>query len=346
MFSSYTTGERQYDYDVTFRGLSPYVEASANPVERLHLSGGLRYDHIGYDYDTKLPPLDTGAHRRPASTSVSFDHVTPSVGATWEFDPETNVFASYRHGFRVPSEDQLFVQGSASNTVGLDPVRADSYEAGLRARLGAYARMEASVYRMDMKDDILSFFNTTDFTSETSNAGQSRHWGVEVGVDSRVSDVRLELSYAYGDHQYVEWATATGSDYSGNDQESAPRDIVNARVSYEPARWSRASVSVELVHVGEYFTDPGNEHTYRGHDVANAYGRSPLYGAVELAARVNNVGDVRYANTASFNPFVPVDQQERDDDGGQHCGRHERDADAKHRFGSRHDLGNTNRVIG
>ena len=29
----------------------------------------------------------------------------------------------------------------------------------------------------------------------------------------------------------------------------------------------------------------------------------------------------------------------RDDDGGQHCGRHERDADAKHGSGSRHDLG-------
>jgi outer membrane receptor protein involved in Fe transport len=311
IFTSYTVGERQYDYDVTFRGISPYLQAAASPWPRLHLSGGLRYDHVGYDYETRLDPLASGSHRRPPSTTVDFDHLTPSLGATWELDEARNLFVSYRQGFRVPSEDQLFVQGSSSNTVGLDPVRADSYEGGLRAGVGEALRFEASAYRMDMRDDILSFFNTTDFTSETSNAGRSRHWGIEVGVDGRRSDFRLEASYSYNRHRYLEWVTSTGTDYSGNEMESGPRHLANARLTYSPRFWSGAHVTTEWVHVGEYFTDPENLHTYEGHDLFNLFLAAPLVSGLELMARLNDVGDAIYANTASYNPFVPVEQRER-----------------------------------
>jgi outer membrane cobalamin receptor len=92
---------------------------------------------------------------------------------TYEFSAAVNAFVAYRHGFRVPSESQLFVQGSATRTVNLEPVRPHSYELGLWAGLGGRVSLETSAYAMEIADDILSFFNTTDFTSETSNAGRS-----------------------------------------------------------------------------------------------------------------------------------------------------------------------------
>lgn len=307
-FTSYTLGARQYDYDVTFRGISPYVQAGATAWSRLHLSGGLRYDHVGYDYETRLPELQTGSHRRPASQSVSFDHLSPNLGVTWEFDQATNVFAAYRHGFRVPSEDQLFVQGSAINTTGLEPVRANSYETGLRFGVGNWLRGEGSVYRMDMNDDILTFFNTTDFTSETSNAGECRHWGVEAGLGVRWHAMRLDGSYSYNRHRYIEWMTATGVDFTGNEMESGPRHLGNVRASYAARR---GSGTIEWVHVGPYFMDADNLHTYGGHDVLNLHGAASMGAGFELVARLNNVADVRFANTASYNPFVPVELRER-----------------------------------
>lgn len=307
-FTSYTVGERQYDYDVTFRGISPYVQASATPWPRLHLSGGLRYDHVGYDYTSHLPELQSGSHRRPASTDASFDHLSPNAGATWEIDAATSVFASYRQGFRVPSEDQLFVQGSATNTLGLEPVLATSYETGLRFGRGSWLSGEGAIYRMDMRDDILSFFNTTDFTSETSNAGQSRHWGIEAGLSLHWRSAQLEGSYSYNRHGYVEWVTATGLDYSGSEMESGPRHLGNVRATYAVPRLRG---TLEWIHVGHYFTDPDNLHEYPGHDVFNLYGSAAVWSGFDLIARLNNVGDVRYANTASFNPFVPPALRER-----------------------------------
>jgi hypothetical protein len=308
-FVDYTTGVRQYDYDVTFNGISPYVQASSTWRERVHVSAGLRYDHLGYRYEDHLGELQTGAHRRPASTDVSFDHVSPNVGVSWELE-RGNVFASYRHGFRVPSEDQLFVQGSAINTVGLEPVRANSLEGGGRMHLGP-ARLELSGYTMDMENDILTFFNTTDFTSETSNAGRSRHWGIEAGGEVSGNDLLLGAAYSYGRHEYLEWVTATGSDYGGNDMESGPRHLVNAHLTWTPSRLPRSAATLEWVLIGEYFTDPASEHTYAGHDVFNVTASAPVGRSFDVIGRLNNLADTHYANTASFNPFVPPSLQER-----------------------------------
>src|SRR6185436_17892542 len=103
--------------------------------------------------------------------------VSPKLGATYDLTPVINVFAAYRNGFRVPSEEQLFVQGSATNSVGLRPVKANSFETGMRTG-GSRVSLEASAYTMDVTDDIVYFYNTTTFTSEVSNAGRTRHQGI------------------------------------------------------------------------------------------------------------------------------------------------------------------------
>src|SRR5690606_8161700 len=132
IFTSYTEADRIYDYDVTFHEVSPYAQLEVSPVSGLRLVGGLRYDWMGFDYDSHLDPIDTGRHRRPEDTSVNSGHLSPKLGATYELSDEINLFANYGHGFRVPSEGQLFRQGQALNTVDLEPVKVDSYEGGVR----------------------------------------------------------------------------------------------------------------------------------------------------------------------------------------------------------------------
>lgn len=307
-FSSYAVGVRQYDYDVTFRGVSPYAQVEVVPASRLRLSAGLRFDAVGYAYTSHLTPDDTSAHRRPASTSVRYTHTSPKLGVTYELSRRVSVFGAYRHGFRVPSEDQLFVQGSAINTIDLEPVQANSFEAGVRGRFARFG-VEASLYTLAISHDILTFFDTLNFTSQTSNAGRTRHWGIEIGAGLALTDeLRLDAAYSLLRHRYLRWVTATGTDYSGNDMESGPRDVGNARLTWTPGR---ASLALELAHVGRYFTDPDNVHSYGGYDLLNAYFRVPVAAGLGIAGRVNNIADIRYANTVSFNPFVPPAIQDR-----------------------------------
>ena len=300
VFTGYAEGAVQYDYDVSFWQAAPYAQADFTLTDDIQLDAGLRFDNLGYDYRNLLAPLDTGSHRRPASTDVSFSRLTPKLGAVWEFQPGMTAFASYRAAFRAPSESQLFRQGRAESTVDLEPMKARSIEGGVRALLGGKATVEATVYSMHLRDDILTFLDPAGLRL-TQNAGATSHRGIEVGVGVvPVRAVRLDASMAYAKHTYDEWAPSGTADYSGNEMELAPRFFANARVTFRPALLGDGSVALEWVRLGPYFMDPENTHRYGGHDVFNVSATLPVHGQLELVTRVTNLGNRRYAETSSF----------------------------------------------
>jgi outer membrane receptor protein involved in Fe transport len=300
IFTEYELGSTIYDYDVTFLGVSPYLQAEFAPVERLRLSAGLRYDRLGYDYTSRLAPLTTGPHRRPADTSVRYGHLSPKLGVTYEVAPELNLFASYGHGFRAPSEGQLFRQGQAAHTLGLSPVRADSYEGGVRGRVGTALRYELSAYRMVKLDDILSYTHP-DGTRETVNAGRTLHRGLEAGLGVALPyQFQLDLSYAHSRHRYDNWQPRTGVDLGGNEMEQAPRNVASTVLRYEPRGPDGGAIALETRWIGSYWLDAENTARYEGHTLLGLRGELPVRGRVAIFGRVANLLDTRYAELASY----------------------------------------------
>jgi outer membrane receptor protein involved in Fe transport len=292
----------QYDYDVAFWQASPYAQADITLPAGLHLSAGVRYDHIGYDYENRLTVVDTGSHRRPASTGVGFDRLSPKLGATWQVAPNASFFASYRAAFRAPAESQLFRQGAAVNTVDLKPVRATSWEAGFRTALGGVVSLEATAYSMRLRDDILTFFDPVSGLRLTQNAGATNHRGVELGVGLSVVDgLRLDGAVSYARHSYVAWSPRIDLDYSGNEMELAPRFIGNGRLSYRPSFLGSGVIALEWTRLGSYWMDPENKHIYGGYSVFNAYGTVPVVAHLDLTGRVTNLGNRHFAETAFYN---------------------------------------------
>jgi outer membrane receptor protein involved in Fe transport len=300
IFTEYAVGPTIYDYDATFQGFSPYLQAELSPLDRLRLTTGLRYDRLAYDYTSRLEPLATGSHRRPADTEVSYSHLSPKLGAAYEFGPALNLFLSYGHGFRAPSEGQLFRQGRAENTLALRPVRVDSYESGIRGQFSDAIRYELSAYQMVKVDDILSFTHP-DGTQETVNAGRTLHRGIEAGLGiAPHPDLRLDLSYAYARHSYDLWEPRAGQDFNGNEMEQAPRVVGNAVLSYEPPFLEDGALALEASRIGPYWMDPANTTRYEGHYTLGLRARIPVYRGVALSARIANLTDTRYAELASY----------------------------------------------
>ncbi len=98
IYESYTVGQTIYDYDVTFQGLSPYVQGDISPAEKLHLSAGLRYDNLSYDYDNLISDanivIGSSTYRHPSDTTTHYTHVSPKLGATYEFMKELAGFVA------------------------------------------------------------------------------------------------------------------------------------------------------------------------------------------------------------------------------------------------------------
>ncbi|HEU4630054.1 MAG TPA: TonB-dependent receptor [Gemmatimonadaceae bacterium] len=316
IYASYTPGETHYDYDVTYRQLSPYAQLQLSPTPRLRVDAGLRYDVSGYVYDNHLTPLATGAHRRPASTTVHYRHLSPKLGLTYDVGRGTSLFASYRHGFRAPSQNQLFQQNSAEHTVDLKPVRVDSYEVGVRGQLGVRAVFQLSAYDMRIADDILTFVTAEDQRVAT-NAGETRHRGVEGSLGLAVTpQLRLDASWSVASQRYTSWTPqaaqpASGDtpprpavDYSGNRIEAAPRDLGSVLLTYTAPLLRGGRLTLEWSHTGRYAMDPGNTHGYGGHELldASVSVMVPRYD-VELFARGVNLLGRRYAELAAWDPF-------------------------------------------
>jgi iron complex outermembrane recepter protein len=300
VFSSYEIADLLYDYSVTFRGLSPYVQAESAPADAVRLTAGLRYDLLAYDYASALAPLQEGRHRRPADTHVAYSHLSPKLGATWEISGALNLFANYAHGFRAPSEGQLFRQGQAASTVDLRPVVADSREIGARGEILGRLGYSGSVYSMTVKNDVLSFIHP-DGTRETQNAGSTSHRGLELGLGAAVTrELRADISYSLARHDYLAWRPNETTDFGGREMESAPREMWNVRGAYAPSRVPGASLALEWNRIGAYWMDAANSHRYPGHELWHAQATLPVTRRLEALLRINNVSDRRFAESASY----------------------------------------------
>jgi outer membrane receptor protein involved in Fe transport len=302
-YSGYTAGATQYDYDVTYRSVSPYIQTTWSPIQRLRFDAGARYDVSGYSYDTHLAPVDTGAHRVPGSTSVSYTHLSPKVGVTYDLTSSVNLYASYRNGFRAPSQSQLFQQNSAANTVGLKPVTVNSAEVGVRGGVGDRFAYELDAYDMRINNDIITYVTPLN-TREASNAGHTRHRGIEASAGvTIVPDLRVDASYSITSQRYVEWTPSSSASFAGNLIEQAPRDLSNVMISYSPSLLRGGRAALEMVTVGRYAMDPQNTHYYAGYHLANLMIDYPMTPRAGFFARVTNITNENYAEVAAYDQF-------------------------------------------
>jgi iron complex outermembrane recepter protein len=300
IFRDYTRGELVYDYDVTWWSTSPYVQIEAVPFARLRLVGGLRFDAMGYDYETALEPTQAGSHRRPENTTVDYRHVSPKAGLTYTFGPAMSAFASYGHGFRAPSESQLFRQGRALSSLELRPVRADNFEVGASGRIADRVGYEIAAYHMRKTDDLIAF-TREDGSSETVNAGETLHRGIEAGIVVALpADLRLNASYTRARHTFVDWTTRTGTDFSGRTMDGAPGHLGSVALTWIPATRPGSNAGIEARRVGAYWMDAANTHRYGGHTVWSLRAEASIARQAAVFGRVTNLLNARYAENTQF----------------------------------------------
>ncbi|AAZ96862.1 putative TonB-dependent receptor [Thiobacillus denitrificans ATCC 25259] len=318
-----------YDYDVSYRGISPYVHGEASLTERLRVNAGLRYDDMRYDYENNFNggvagatqgvagPFPAGGwYGHVASTEVGYTHWGPKLGATYAFSEALSGFAAYSNSFRAPSESQVFrgsrestaakAQAAAESLLDLKPVIVDNYELGLRGKAGT-VRYEASVYHMVKKDDIVSYTDPATTQRTVVNAGETLHRGVELGLGLPLAPAwQLDASLSYAKHTYESWTVSGTADYSGNEMEAAPRLIANTRLSYAPGFMNGGRVQLEWFRLGSYWLDAANTGKYDGHDLFNLRANYPFGKGMEVFGSITNLFDKRYAETADGTGTAPT----------------------------------------
>jgi len=296
-YSYVTSTDNNYDFDATFTGISPYTQIEFSPLKKLRLTAGARYDILSYDYETHLAPNAN----RPSDITLHFSHISPKLGLTYDFAKEISAFISYNHAFRVPSSGDLFKgnSGTASTAVNLKPIKADSYETGVRGTIEKIFTYSASVYYMTKKDDIVSYSPQTGVTQRL-NAGETEHKGTEIGLGIQpLKEIELNTSYSYAIHKYKAYKASASLDYSGKEIPQAPRNMLNTRLIYKPLVLNGGNAEIEWVRLGKYWINDANTEQYIGHDLFNfrmSYYISKAWG---VYAKAINITDKLYAERVS-----------------------------------------------
>lgn len=323
-YTGYSPGTRIYDYDVMFRSFSPYVHAETSVGGNVRLSAGLRHDRLAFEQDNHLTAGTVAANVLGATRYYGqisgqfrdFSSLSPKFGATWTINPALHLYGSFNHGFRAPSESQLYRAGNdttpaaamnrARLAANLRPIRARQAELGARTDLRGWAA-HVVTYRLEKRDDLVSQRDLATNVTTSVNAGRTRHTGVEAGVGGPLpGGLRFDAAVSRARHTYVDWVTSSAN-FSGREMESAPRLIANARLGWTTARGSL--VQAEWTHIGPYWLEAGNSPVfgkYPGHHLFNLRASQTVSSRLTLFGRVMNTLDRRFADSASVTSNTPV----------------------------------------
>ncbi|WP_298707140.1 TonB-dependent receptor [Chitinophaga sp.] len=284
------------DYKVDLVNSALYVQGEMNPFKNMKLIAALRYDRMDYRFDNYLPPSAfTGA----PDERNHYQAWTPKLGLTYDFGHGRGLYANYSVGFAPPNISELY---RGVKVPVLQPATYRNYEiGGWMAFAGRKGHAEASIYRMDGENEIISV-RLADNSTENRNAGETKHSGVEWSVRyDLLPSLQIRTGGTYAQHDFVEFEDK-GTSYNGNRMNTAPEWITNSEVNWKPSFVSGLRLGMEWQHVGSYFMDPANTARYGGYDLFNARAGYQL-GSFECWVNCRNLFDVTYATTAEKSAF-------------------------------------------
>lgn len=248
---------------------SGYAQAVVQPVNRLTLTGGIRFDS-----------------HRSFGGNVSF-----GADAALRLVSGMVLRASYGEGFKAPTLFQLF---SAFGTPTLQPETARSFDFGIEQRL-ADGRFTASITYFNRVTRNQIDFDLASFTY--ANIARTRAQGVEVALAIKPVDaLSVAASYSNIDAQN----RAAGASF-GNQLARRPRQSLSVSADYRLP--FGLNVGSTVLVVGDSFDDPANLVRLDGHVAAGVRAEMPVGKRLTLYGRIDNLFDARYQTVAGYGTY-------------------------------------------
>ncbi|GAB3025890.1 TonB-dependent receptor [Spirosoma pulveris] len=289
------------NYSAHIHNVAAYGQYDFEPLPKLRVSAGVRYDRMAFDYTNALDRSSGGK---------AYSQVTPKLGATYDLGGGKGLYANVSKGFSPPALTSIFLKRTTPTATGelfyynLKPARFNNVEVGGWASLlGNKLYIDGALYQMNGTNELLNIRqpdNSTDYQS----AGKTLHRGVELGITYRPSkQVFFRFGGTHAVHQFVEFTLSQRvsdavQNVNGNDMPSAPRTLWNTEVSYYPVWLKNFRTSVEWQHVAGWYQNQINTIRYGGYDVANIRAGYEWKG-IEVFTNVMNVTNALFATNAT-----------------------------------------------
>ena len=240
-------------------GAAAFVNATYTFLNRLHLTGGLRYDAISLEGSQDLDGYDWSYNDISAdySKDLNFGEWLPKAVLSYDVNPSAIVYASAAKGYLEGGYN--YAQATNEDSFEYDPEYTWNYELGIKTdwfdkRLIA----NVSVYYISMKDKQVSQYTAGGAVVAISNAAQAHSKGIEVELQAKpIKGLELFASFGYVDAEIDEWASGA-SDYSGNKMPNTPDYTysLGSQYRHESGFFGR----VDFLGTGKMYGNVQNDH--------------------------------------------------------------------------------------
>ena len=240
------------------RALGLFAQSSWSPTARWTLLAGLRYDRDEVGYVERAPDPNNVASRTWSELSVR-------AGASWAPSDRSTVYLSYGEGFLPPTVEELFSFPLFGSNAELSPEDSESWELGARRHWAGGGRVEAALFRIDTRDEIVfDPSSPAGLFGANVNAGSARRAGLEASAS-------LPLA---GSSRVFANLTLMDTELLGGPNRGAPLPLVPERrlaLGFEGALAPELRLRLDALWVGEQVLD---------NDEAARQGRLDAYAVV------------------------------------------------------------------
>jgi iron complex outermembrane receptor protein len=271
--------------------LDPYVQTQWEGGPWI-LSAGLRRSSLKVEVNDRF--LANGND----SGAVDYSKVTPVAAVLYKVSPQLNVYASAARGFETPTLNELFYSaGGTGFNFRLGPATSRNLEVGAKAKLGDNTRVEAALFQVRTKDELVVETSGGGRTSYR-NASETLRRGMEVTLDSELGagfSTKVALTVLRATYETGFGAVAAGSRLPG-----VPRANLFGELAWKD-EGGRFGAALETVASSKVYTEDTNtERAAPGYAVVNA--RVQARQAVgpwrfRQFLRLNNVFDRSYVGS-------------------------------------------------
>ncbi|MEQ1775850.1 MAG: TonB-dependent receptor [Burkholderiales bacterium] len=289
------TGVIKRDEDDVVSNTDVYAQAEWRMIKDLSLLAGLRHSRVEFKstdyYIVTGNPNDSGA--------VDYSRTTPALGATYKITPVLNAYANAGKGFETPTFAELAYRptGGTGLNFALKPSNSLHREIGLKWLVGDHGRLNAALFRIDVKDEIVVNSNAGG-RSDFKNAAGTRREGFELGwMQKFAGGFEAALSYSLLNARFTQSFTAgttpvlAGSKLPG----IARNNLFGELVWRHPS--NGLHIGVEVRHSGKIWVNDQNSESAGEYTIANLRAglqqRGKGWKLTEFV-RIDNVGNKGY----------------------------------------------------
>jgi iron complex outermembrane recepter protein len=316
-----TPGSLTRNQDYTADNTDAYAQLEVAATQAITVTAGVRASRVGLDVDDRRTPALSGG--------VTYRKTQPVAGVSWHVTDSTNVYANVGRGFETPTIAETAYTGTALTdqfNAGLNPSTSTHAEVGVKSMWGQATRLDAAIYSIDTRDEIVVLASGGGKTSYT-NAARTERKGVELSARTLLAaHWRKLVAFNYIDATYSEaFQAGTNTIAAGNRLPGIPQRFAFTEIAWSQQPYAAPTMGgarrgqqrgleagLEWIHAGQFYANDLNSRSADSYHLLNARVSYAFEtGKVRWVAlvRAENLTNEQYVGSVIVgnpNPFEPA----------------------------------------